>query len=256
MLLSYHNLKIKSFGRGLKLVVKSDQIYKRREIIRGKLKKCAEGTKEREENILRSYRHLKDKVYNIAYSNDFEHFITFTVSSEMANRYSYYECGTLIYKELRRFKRKYKQFEYVMVPEQHEDGAWHYHALFKGIPKEEFRNSGKRDKEGRTIYNVIHVAEKVGHTTATRVGDRGKAAGYLVKYITKDMVKNDYVRNRRKYWASRGADKTEIVRDYVENWPDYLKNLLNENDLISQTTSEVNNERFTNKLSYWLLAQP
>ncbi len=253
-MLSFHNLKIKKFSNNLRLVVKSAQIYKQHDRGHVLRKKCKEGTKERLESIERSYRHVKDKVYNIAYSNDFDFFVTITISPQTANRYSYYDCALIIQKELKKLRRKYNEFEYLMVPEQHKDGAWHYHALFKGLPMIEYKKSGKKDKKGRIIYNLSGVS--VGFTTAQKVDSRGTSAGYLVKYITKEMIRGDYVRGRRKYWASRGADKVEIIRDYVEDWSDFKDKLLKENDLISTKTSKVNKIDYKNELTYWLLAQP
>lgn len=65
------------------------------------------------------------------------------------------------------------------------------------------------DGKGRQVYNV--TCYKLGFTTATKVSDPAKAAGYLAKYITKELA---VPRGKKSYWASKGLSRPQ--EDYIE----------------------------------------
>ena len=159
-----------------------------------------------DEKLLRSYisscNRSKSCIYDIARSNLWEWFLTFTFSPEFSDRYDYQECSKKLSMWLRNMKRRGNpDMRYLVVPEQHKDGAWHFHGLFAEVPAFQFVDSGKRDASGRVIYNVGRY--KWGFTTATKVSDSGKACGYLVKYISKDLIEATF--GKKRYWASRNC---------------------------------------------------
>ena len=112
---------------------------------------------------------------------------------------------------------------YLVVPEQHKDGAFHFHGLFSGIDYLPFTFSGKLDKQGRPIYNI--GSYKWGFTTATKVGDSAKASSYLCKYVTKDLCA--VTAGKKRYWASKNVKRPEIIElDIMESYLERIKQFL------------------------------
>ena len=163
-------------------------------------------SKKREHSFLSSRNRSKAVIYDIARANTWEWFLTFTFSSEFSNRFDYHECSKKLTAWLNNVrKRGNPDMKYLVVPEQHKDGAWHFHGLFADVPAFQFVDSGVRDASGRIIYNVGRY--KWGFTTATKVSDTGKACGYLVKYVTKELI--EQTAGKKRYWASRNCSRPE-----------------------------------------------
>lgn len=74
-------------------------------------------------SLSRTRRNIRE----LALCNNFEYFCTFTVNSEMADRYSLDEVQSKIRKVLHKIKRKNKDFAYLIITERHKDGAFHFH---------------------------------------------------------------------------------------------------------------------------------
>lgn len=160
-----------------------------------------------------SLKRTKKKVYDYAKSNEWEWFVTFTFSPDKVNRYDYDECTKYLSKWLNNLRCKYKStaLSYLVVPEKHKDGAYHFHGLFSGINERQIVWTGKyvvrrvrglRSKFVRTKEKIYKIGSyKLGWMTATRVREMEKVTSYITKYITKDML--DGLHGRKRYWCSR-----------------------------------------------------
>lgn len=165
-----------------------------------------------EKALLESMRRTKAAIKGLALSNRWEWFVTFTLSPQKVDRYNYPEVSRKVSQWLDNSrKRACNDMAYLMVPELHKDGAFHFHGLFSNIDGMDLRDSGKKDKKGRTIYNVGRYS--LGWTTATRVSDSIAAALYLLKYITKDLCAVTF--NRKRYWATKNLDKPDTESDLL-----------------------------------------
>lgn len=80
-------------------------------------------------SLSRTKRNIKE----IALCNDFKFFYTQTINKEKCNRYNLKDIQELIQKKFKAYKRKYKEFSYIIIYEHHKDGAIHIHGLVKGI---------------------------------------------------------------------------------------------------------------------------
>lgn len=167
---------------------------------------------DREESIRISCSRTVRAVYDIARANFWEWFITFTFNPDRVNRYDYNDCVKKFSKWLNNLKRFCPDIMYIVVPEQHKDGAFHFHGLFSNCDQLDFRESGYFDDQGRCIYNVGKY--RFGFTTATRITDFHKASSYLCKYITKDLCSQTF--GRKRYWASRNVSRPEVEEFLVE----------------------------------------
>lgn len=158
-----------------------------------------------------SIKRTKKKVYDYAKSNEWQWFVTFTFSPDKVNRYDYDECTKYLSKWFNNLKRSSPALSYLVVPEQHKDGAYHFHGLFSGINERQIvwtgkyvvkRVGGLRSKFVRTKEKIYKIGSyKLGWMTATKVREMEKVTSYITKYITKDMLNG--LHGRKRYWCSR-----------------------------------------------------
>lgn len=168
-------------------------------------------------------------IHNIARSNYWEYFLTFTFNEDKVNRYSYDDCMKHAALYLKTIKKRFPDCYYMIVPEYHSykkdpvtglneiNKAFHIHGFISGVPKELFIDSGKKNK-GYPIYNF--VAFDYGFTTATKVRDQQKCTNYVTKYMTKDLM--SVTKGKKRYIASLNTLRSET----------YTRNLL-EHDFVN-----------------------
>lgn len=148
-----------------------------------------------------SLSRTKSLVQDIVLCNDFELFCTFTFSPKFVDRYDFNKCSMKMRLWLHHQRdvatSKGNDFKYLVIPEQHKDGAWHFHALLKGYSST-LKDSGLRTSSLRPIYNITSF--RSGFTTATPIDSKEGVSSYVTKYITKDFIKKF---NRRRFFCSR-----------------------------------------------------
>lgn len=148
-----------------------------------------------------------NKIYEIARANMWEYFITLTFDPKKIDRFDYDVCVDALKKWLNNMKHNYApDLKYLIVPELHKDGAYHFHGLIGNTGSIQFVDSGVRTRYHEVIYNIENY--KLGFTTATKVKDSNKASGYLTKYITKDLCAT--TKGKKRYWQSYNLDKPII----------------------------------------------
>lgn len=162
---------------------------------------------------LESMKRTKAKVFNYARCNDWDWFVTFTFDSVKVNRYDYEECTSKLSKWFNNLRRTSPDMSYIVVPEQHKDGAWHFHGLFAGLNDSEIVWSGKyvikkivmtgcRTKFVRTDRKIYRIGRyRLGWMTATEIEDKQRVISYITKYITKDMMSG--LVGKKRYWTSK-----------------------------------------------------
>ena len=152
------------------------------------------------------------KIYDIGRSNYWEWFLTFTFSPEKVNRYDYSICSQKLKEWLDSLRRRNKKMKYLVVPEQHKDGAWHFHGLFSNVNDDEFQLTGKYTDKGQEIFNVGKY--KLGFTEAIKLDGSFAVVSYICKYITKKLC--EQTKGKKRYWYSRNCD-LPIVEEYELN---------------------------------------
>ena len=166
---------------------------------------------DEERSKLVANNRAKQKIYELARSNEWEYFLTLTFAKD---RYNYELLTKKLSMWLNNVKKNYApNMKYLFVPELHKDGALHFHGIVSDIGKLPLVDSGHKDKSGNTIYNID--CYKMGFTTATKVTDSGRVASYMTKYITKELM--SYSKGKKKYWASRNCNKPCITDYHVES---------------------------------------
>lgn len=146
-------------------------------------------------NVIRA----KTAIHDIVACNTFEYFVTLTVAPDSkVNRYDYDDCAKHISKWLNNHLEKY-----LLVPEKHKDGAYHFH-LLADIPK----NKLKHHKG--SVFNIRSYT--YGYSTAIKIRKNSEAriANYVQKYITKDLI-SSVGKGRRRYWCSKQLERPQVT---------------------------------------------
>lgn len=207
---------------------------------------------DKEGSVQSSMNRTKSMVHDYSKDNVWEWFVTLTFNPEKVDRYNYEECTKKLSQWLKHLKaRKAPELKYIIVPEYHEDKAFHFHGLFSNIGNMELIDAINpktgiplKDKNGNQIYNIGNY--KLGWTTATMVRDTKRASSYILKYITKELCTVTF--NKRRYWCSKNLDKPTINKYYEEDLQ-VVKDTLE--GMAVREPREVILERLNNKVTFY-----
>lgn len=204
-----------------------------------------------------SLNRSKRMIYDYGRSNVWDWFFTLTFERvEQFTAENYCECSAKVRKWFKNIRQNYcPGIKYLIVPEQHEEGGWHFHALVsncdeltfeKAVNNQRFRKDKKTgelllDKKGQPIPNkyfgeylrtdypdgdfIYNIKQyKNGFSTATRIKDTRKAISYVVKYITKELCECTF--GKRRYLPSNNLDLPKIT--YIGGMSDRMEQLVQE----------------------------
>lgn len=180
----------------------------------------ADEVKKLGSSLVRSRR----TVFEYSVCNDWDFFVTLTFDASKIDRY---DLGT-IKDKLKIFFMNYKQNykadkpKYMLVPEKHKDGAWHFHGLIKGISDKHLRLFDAVDCpksiynkliKGEKVYNWLPYASKFGFCDLEPIKNHHAVSCYMTKYICKDLAKSVSGMDEQLYMCSRGLKKgKEVLR--------------------------------------------
>ena len=216
-----YNTRCKTYANGQQITIYSktfsrDTEEKKKNEKLSKGYKNKERTKEQEDDCKRiSIKQTKNRIYDIARSNEWEWFITLTFDRKKKDSSDY----DVVVHELKKFlnhlqQRQCPNIKYLIVPELHADGEhYHFHGLLSNCDNLCFTYSGHIDyKSKKPIYNIAKWT--LGFTTATQVEDTARVSSYITKYITKECVA--VLKNKKRYYASHNIDRPEIDYSIVD----------------------------------------
>lgn len=147
-----------------------------------------------DESLRCSLSRTKSSIRDIALCNNFDFFYTQTFSAEY--RYDFEKVVSEYKKSLKAYKRKYKDFKFLVIYEKHNDGAIHLHGLLKGLGDDLYINN-------YGYFSIKHF-EKLGFCSLSKIRDYEKCCNYITKYISKDFLKTS---KNQIYFCSKGLDK-------------------------------------------------
>lgn len=156
-------------------------------------------------NQARSIRRSIQNIYMLTRANDWNYFSTFTFS-DRDYRYDYVTCKQKFSKWMNNFRNRHAGIDYLAVPEQHKDGAWHFHCLIKG-------DLSSKLVKGVHTNRYILPHYKLGINEFEIVRDRYRVANYITKYITKDLLSK--VENKQRYIYSAGLKRPIITEHQI-----------------------------------------
>lgn len=197
------------------------------------------GKKSEGEDRLRSMRRARAMLRRLALANEFQYFVTLTLDGSKIDRWD----GAAIVKALNTWcdnMVRRKGLRYILVPERHKDGAFHFHGFFGGDglevvdsgtidvpwsskprrPRDDAERAAWLAQGGHIVYNLPQWS--LGFTTALELyGDYSSAVGYVCKYIGKQDQERPL---GRWYYSGGGLEKPRkhyVMLDYRQLQEDY-----------------------------------
>lgn len=171
------------------------------------------GSAKTDARFAQSLSRTRNRVFEIAACNPFDWFGTFTLDKKKYDRF-----------DLPKFRKDFAQFlrderkrtgaaiNYLLIPEMHQDGAWHMHGLFFGIPENDLKpfsfSAPKRLWEGGYL-NWPRYAKRFGFCSFGAIRDSAAVAGYVTKYIAKGIDLRSKDKDVHLFYASRGLERAE-----------------------------------------------
>jgi hypothetical protein len=216
----------------------------------------------RDKSIRQSMYRAKEKIFGYIMANGWEYWATQTFNKEVIDRYSLDEIVRRYNRRLKYLKTKYNGLKWLIVPEQHKDGAYHLHMFMLGMPEDRMKYSGhdyysKDEDRYRHIYNWLDTVD-YGFNYYLYIGDAGpkqkvKMANYITKYITKDLATERF--NKKKYWTSKGLAEPIRTNTFVKEIDLYLL----PGDIIYQSQYYIKDQAtggILNKVDNYILYNP
>lgn len=200
----------------------------------------------KDHNLSVSVNRSKRELIHIARSNNWNWFITITFDPEYTDSTNYDECAKKITKWLNNLKqRKCPNLKYLLVPELHPkyNVRYHFHGLLANTQGFDFVDSGHVDKFGEIIYNINNW--KIGFTTAEKIRDSDRAAMYVCKYISKDLLVT--AKYRKRYFCSDNSIRVEPEKGLIP-LDEIYDNLIDPDRIESVKTIGVQN---INRIKYF-----
>lgn len=185
---------------------------------------------KQEKSKYNSYTRCKNMIYTYARCVNWEWFITLTISPDSMDRYDFDICSKCVRRWLNNQRNRFApDLKYLIVPEQHKDGAWHFHGLLADTGDMEFIDSGRVQGDD-VIYNLSRY--KYGFTTATKVKDVNRVSKYIGKYITKTLCAN--TTGKQRYFISQNIPKPIETNMILEQ-----KNVENLISMLEESTGKT-----------------
>lgn len=212
---------VKSYGDELfKITYLKHGISKRKKRIIDYDNDLLQGGSERappedgEKELCNLYR-AKAAVKEYALCNDWAYFVTITLDKRKQDRYDLdgyvKDLGVWIGNYNKKFGCKLK---YLLIPEQHQDGAWHMHGLFGGVSVD----SVVMNKHG--YLDMPYYAERFGYISLDKLRDSQRAATYITKYVAKAMTCTEVKLCKHSYYHSHGLERAvEFGRGRIDEIP-------------------------------------
>ncbi|MBQ6996565.1 MAG: hypothetical protein IJN64_19115 [Lachnospiraceae bacterium] len=172
------------------------------------------------EKLTNNLSRAKNAVKELAICNPWDFWCTFTISPTKYDRHNL----DSYFRDFAKFLNNYNSYncpvehkvKYLLVPEQHKDGAWHLHGFIKGIKPTDLCTN----ENGYLTWKQYN--KKFGFISMDSIKNMDKCSSYILKYMTKDSDKNVTDLNRHLYYASKGLERSvELYRgkaNYLGSW--------------------------------------
>lgn len=175
-----------------------------------------------ESKLASSLSRTRSAVFELAMCNDWEYFVTLTLAPVNGDRQDLKAFQRRLSNWLKNTNyRKGCAIKYLLIPEPHEDGSWHMHGLFMGIPEDMLRPFASTEhlpyrlldmlQNGRLVYDWPGYRDKFGFVTCERIRDRDACAKYITKYITKELGESAARLNQKLYLCSLGLNRSVVA---------------------------------------------
>lgn len=174
-----------------------------------------------------SVARARTKIFDLAMCNSWDYFFTGTLSPDKYNRFDLEKYHKDFCNMICNLNSYHKcNIKFLIIPERHADGAWHFHGLLSGVPESELQQFKLGDKMGKDIAELVKKGEKVfnwsryskkfGFCSLGEVKSRVAVNKYITKYVTKDLQKTVSDVGAHMYYRSRGlAEPLKIKEGFM-----------------------------------------
>ena len=137
-----------------------------------------------------SFSRARSMVLQYALCNPWDYFFTGTLDQRLADRYNLDRYAKRLMQFIRDKRKKYNaSFQVLLVPELHQDGAWHIHGLIYSLPASAlrpFRYPEPQKLIDGGFLNWPDYQRAFGFCSLAPIRDRVATAYYVTKYIIED----------------------------------------------------------------------
>ena len=179
-----------------------------------------------------SYSRAKREVLEYALCNPWDYFVTLTLDKDKRDRFDLDGWHKVFRQWVADQRKKGLICKYLLIPEQHKDGAWHAHGFMSG--NMDVVRFSQLAAEGVSMpdhlrysdyFNWPLYQEKFGFCSLGPIHDPVACSFYVTKYITKDMSRCVSQVGKHLYWASRPLQKANKFGSFVNRDP-YIDSFL------------------------------
>ena len=190
------NVALKQIGDKFKIVVSPIYMEGRR----SSLKRFT----DTEDKLVNNISRARSKIFELAYCNYFNFFVTLTISPDH-NRRDLNWARTKTTQIIRDLRKKYDYpFNFILIPEEHKDGSVHMHGLFDASFLVDFYINDKGHWSWKSYDNIgfcnIQFLNELEYENACK---------YITKYIRKDIAKVG--KGCHCYFRSNGLRSSETL---------------------------------------------
>lgn len=161
------------------------------------------------ERIAQSVSRTRSKIFELALCNPFKWFVTLTLDSEKRDRNdlsAFRKAFSQFVRNENKKRSKGQKIEYLVIPEQHKNGAWHMHGLFMGLTDADLVRNG---------YGYLDwpaYRKRFGFFSCSAIKSHEACSKYITKYVTKDIKQSTRLEGgQHSYYASQGLKRREVL---------------------------------------------
>ena len=172
---------------------------------------------EKAARFLSSIYRARSRVKELALCQKWEYFATFTLAEEKQDRFDIKQYVKDLGNWIGNYRKKYNcNFQYLIIPEQHKNGAWHAHGLLRNIAPE----SLTVNKNG--YLDLPYYRNRFGYISLSKVKSHERCARYVAKYIAKDSESTARAleKGAHMFYSSRGLKGKETL--WVVDLPQHI----------------------------------
>lgn len=174
-------------------------------------------------------------VLELALCNDWSYFCTFTLDGSKHDRFDLDNWHKVFCQWLRDQRKKFPDLDlrYLLVPEQHKDGAWHMHGFFSDITSvltsfSDLLKAGQNVPQRLVDNNYFTwsaLSSKFGFCSFAPVLNKVAAGFYVTKYLSKSIGDSGVNVGKHLYYCSRFLNRAVKHGDIYGNC-NYLDSFL------------------------------
>ena len=163
---------------------------------------------EKAARFLSSIYRARSRVKELALCQKWEYFATFTLAEEKQDRFDIKQYVRDLGNWIGNYRKKYNcNLQYLIIPEQHKNGAWHAHGLLRNVAKD----SLTINEHG--YLDMPYYRNRFGYISLSKVKSHEKCATYITKYIAKDTESTSRALDKGShlFYSSRGLQGKETL---------------------------------------------